>query len=108
METGNVFKKTFLEIENYFAYPIYSCEVGLMKPHADIFELACRKLYVKPQDSLMIGDSLNLDVRGAINYGMKGVWLNRKDWDLPDDLSFKPDGIINSLGELIPLLEDNI
>ncbi|SEG69311.1 HAD-IA family hydrolase [Bosea lathyri] len=43
---------------------VLSFRVGLMKPQAEIYQLVCRQLGLKPDEVLFVGDSLEADVRG--------------------------------------------
>jgi putative hydrolase of the HAD superfamily len=52
---------------------VFSSEVGKRKPHPEIFEVALRKLGVRPADALFVGDRLYEDVRGAGELGMTTV-----------------------------------
>ena len=54
-------------------------EVAVRKPNKRIFEIACERLRVKPENTLMIGDNLEADVRGALAYGMQAVWLGERN-----------------------------
>ncbi|EGM71763.1 HAD-IA family hydrolase [Shewanella sp. HN-41] len=47
-----------------------------MKPAKDMFDLACTRLDIYPEQLLHVGDSLNADVRGARLAGCQSVWLN--------------------------------
>lgn len=47
------------------------------KPDARAYLAACQRLGVTPQDALMVGDSWQNDVQGALNAGLQAVWLNR-------------------------------
>lgn len=55
---------------------ITSEEAGLDKPHAPIFQLAVNRLGVPAQETLMVGDNFNHDVRGALAAGLQAMWLN--------------------------------
>lgn len=66
-------------IAKYFDEIVISEELGISKPEPGIYEHAVRKLgnYEK-NDILMIGDNLNSDIRGGINYGVDTCWFNPK------------------------------
>ena len=64
-------------IRHYFRHIIHSETVGVKKPNPRIFEYALKKASVKPQHTVMIGDSLEADILGAKNVGMKTIHLNR-------------------------------
>lgn len=60
------------ERERYFDDVVASSEVGMIKPHPEIFELACQRLGVDTSESIMIDDSAyNCD--GARSVGMRAV-----------------------------------
>ena len=46
-----------------------------------MFELILRKSGVKPEEALMIGDSLSKDIEGAQKYGIEAIHVI-KDMDL--------------------------
>ncbi len=70
-------------LEKYFDVRIYSHEVGLVKPSKEIFKLALDRLKVKPEDALMIGDSMSSDIKGAKNVGIQTL-LADYDKKFPD------------------------
>lgn len=48
-------------------------DVAVRKPNPRIFHLACERLGVAPQETLMIGDHLEADIQGAITAGLQGL-----------------------------------
>lgn len=62
---------------------ITSEEAGRDKPHPEIFRLAQRRLGTPAEQTLMVGDSLNHDVRGALAAGLPALWLNWKHKPAP-------------------------
>ena len=51
-----------------------SGEVGAGKPDRAIFEFAIRSLDVPASAAVMVGDSVDRDMRGANQFGMRTVW----------------------------------
>ena len=49
---------------------------GVKKPNPIIFELALHTARTVPKRSLMIGDSLEADIQGALNAGMHALHFN--------------------------------
>lgn len=45
-------------------------EVGIEKPNPDYFQYVCKVHSIDPNKSLVVGDSLQDDIRGAVNYGI--------------------------------------
>lgn len=89
-----------------FAGAVSSLNHGMMKPHASIFNAAMRLLDVGPRESVMVGDSLRQDVRGALNAGMRAVLLHRQDEEHPEAAQLTAEGvpIIRSLDGLTATL----
>jgi putative hydrolase of the HAD superfamily len=58
---------------------VTSQEVGLSKPHPEIFQEALRKAKIAAAEALYVGDQYQVDVIGARNAGMRGVLLDRHD-----------------------------
>jgi HAD superfamily hydrolase (TIGR01662 family) len=73
---------------------ISSFHHGKTKPHASIFRAVLDLLEVQPHEALMVGDSVDDDIEGAIAAGMQAVLLDR--------LGLRPDFAprIASLAEL--------
>ncbi|MGO4789594.1 HAD family hydrolase [Paenibacillus sp. 2KB_20] len=63
----------------YFDDVIFSYQVGIAKPNEEIYQLACERLSVTPQDSLFIGDGGSDELRGARSAGLRpyhAYWYN--------------------------------
>tara|TARA_R100001369_G_scaffold21881_7_gene39893 strand:- start:22765 stop:23454 length:690 start_codon:yes stop_codon:yes gene_type:complete len=70
------------KILNFFNSITTSEEAGVKKPHIDIFTKALNKSNALPSNSIMIGDSYEADIDGAINAGLKAIFFdyyNKKD-----------------------------
>ena len=54
-------------------------ELGFPKPQKEFFDACFKRLPgVNPQETVMIGDSLSADIKGAREYGLKTVWYNHR------------------------------
>jgi len=53
-----------------FDVQIYSCEIGTVKPEAEIYLECCRQLDCKPQEALFLDDK-KVNTEGAMKVGMK-------------------------------------
>jgi putative hydrolase of the HAD superfamily len=60
-------------LEQRLDFSVFSSEVGMRKPHPQIFERALEALEVEPERALFVGDRLYEDVRGAGEVGMTTV-----------------------------------
>ena len=84
----------YLNLYHFFDAVITFDDSGERKPSSTPFEMALKKLKLKPQDSLMIGDWPDRDVVGAKQIGMRtafavygdtfGTKYSGADWDIQD------------------------
>jgi putative hydrolase of the HAD superfamily len=56
-----------------------SSEIGYDKPSLEFFRGIERELSLAPQQLIMIGDDMQLDVQGSQAAGWTGLWINRQD-----------------------------
>lgn len=64
----------------YFKTITNSEMAGVKKPHRNIFEFALSLANVKKENAIMIGDCIDADVRGAIDFGMQAILFDEKDF----------------------------
>lgn len=71
-------------LHKYFDKMITSEEAGYKKPHKKMFEYALKSVHSKKKESIMIGDDLDADIVGALNFGMDCVFFNpqKKNHDM--------------------------
>lgn len=58
-----------------------SQDYGIMKPDPRIFRIALEKSGFAPDECIMVGDSLESDVVGALGVGITPVWFNRNGYE---------------------------
>lgn len=87
-------------LTSYFQNVIISEVVGINKPDKAIFQHAVDKANTTAIDSIMIGDSIEADIRGALGFGMDAIYFNPNFAEKPEDV----DRQIHHLKELIDLL----
>lgn len=92
-------------ILDYFPVRVYSCEVGVLKPHPKIFRVALEALGVSPERALYVGDRPSIDVKGASRLGMRTALKIGDRWRRRG--RHRPDYTIRRLTEL-PAILDNI
>ncbi|HXB44458.1 MAG TPA: YjjG family noncanonical pyrimidine nucleotidase, partial [Puia sp.] len=63
-------------IEKYFTAVVTSESSGSLKPHKEIFDYALTKTGAQKTQSIMIGDSIEVDIQGAMNAGIDQVYVN--------------------------------
>jgi len=94
--------QSHFELRHFISAAVSSADHGYMKPHPSIFLSALAHLDVAPRDAVMVGDSLRHDVEGALNVGMRAVWLHRNDRAAPTHTAVRDVTVrvIRSLREL--------
>jgi len=73
-------------IAKYFKTITISEEVGYKKPSPIIFDYALKKANAINSNSLMIGDSYQADILGAINVGVNAILFNYHNIDPNDNI----------------------
>ena len=92
-------------IAKYFDGIFISEEMGLNKPDKRYFEACFAQIPDFTKDnSIMVGDSLTSDIKGARNAGLKSVWFNPAHKALSGDAA--PDYEIDALEKLPVLLSE--
>lgn len=100
---SNGFKESTLtkmelsSLNSYFKNVIISEDVGVNKPNKAIFEHALQRAGASKEESIMIGDSLEADITGALNFGMKAIFFNPLRKDTPEYVEWQ----IHHLEELL-------
>jgi putative hydrolase of the HAD superfamily len=84
---------------------IFSCELGLRKPHPRIYQTVLERLGVAPEAAVFIGDRLREDIMGPKALGMRAVLTHQFRQEDPTTTTVPPDAVITRLAELPPLLE---
>lgn len=98
----NGFEKTqhsklkFSGLSGFFKEVITSEGSNSLKPHKDIFDFALNRSGATKEESIMLGDSIEVDIIGAMNSGIDQVFINHLN--IVSDI--KPTYMVNSLKEL--------
>ena len=87
----------------YLSLVVDSRRVGLFKPDPAIFSYAASRLALQPSSILMVGDSLDRDVRPAKAIGMRAAWL-RGPAAAPYPDGSSADFVLQALSELPAVL----
>ena len=110
----------------YLTHSFISENVGAEKPSRQFFDVCMERLrgrdvseekeilieespaadkdlsQLRPEEVMMIGDSLTADMGGGIAYGMKTCWYDRDGKGLPQGMAV--DHVVRSLGEIRDIL----
>ncbi|MHC4847237.1 MAG: YjjG family noncanonical pyrimidine nucleotidase [Planctomycetota bacterium] len=83
---------------------VISAEIGHAKPHAGFFdELFARIGRPRPEETLMVGDNLHVDMKGGSDYGTGTCWINPNRH--ARDESIRIDHELEAVRELRSVLE---
>ena len=89
-----------LDLTRYFSVIAVSALVGSAKPDRGIFEYALKGSDIDPAGAIHIGDSVELDCRGARDCGMIPLLINRGE----QTTGASPYPVLHSLDELTSFL----
>jgi len=83
-------------LDRFFTHVITSEGSNSLKPKKEIFEYAFQKANAARAQSIMIGDSIEVDIQGGINAGIDQVYVNH----IGVESSIHPTYTVHSLQEL--------
>jgi putative hydrolase of the HAD superfamily len=90
-------------IGHLFSFTLNSAEAGVSKPHPAIFEQALAKAQLAAHEMVYVGDDPEKDVIGAQQAGLRTIWFNPQQHELP--LGLKPDAIMTNFAEIQTLIK---
>ncbi|XP_029962256.1 N-acylneuraminate-9-phosphatase [Salarias fasciatus] len=91
--------------EEFFDAIVVGGEHAEQKPFLSIFTLCFDMLQVEARDCVMVGDSLDTDIQGGFNAGVRAtVWINSAGGAAVDG-SVKPDYMIPTVLDLPDILD---
>ena len=92
-----------LGLDSWWDVVIMSSDYGISKPAPELFHMALEKLQVSPAEAIYVGDSIEHDVAGARNAGLKVVHI-RREYLVAHPSQPLPDWSIESLDELLSIV----
>lgn len=92
-----------LGVLDYLDVRLTAGDVGRLKPHPLPFQTALKRLKIKPEQAVFVGDRVQDDIAGAQAAGMRAIWIKRK----PDSSNgaYTPDAVIETLTDLLDTLD---
>jgi putative hydrolase of the HAD superfamily len=97
------------QLRDFFEVILISADEGIRKPDRRIFERAATAMQCDFHAMVMVGDTLDADIFGAKQCGMKTVWISRRAEESRYKLRVRPelnaDAEIKTLSELPKLIE---
>jgi putative hydrolase of the HAD superfamily len=99
---GRVLRQIFAnyKILECFRILIFSGEVGITKPHPQMFHFALTGLGVQAHECLHVGDLQRTDVAGAKAVGMHTAWIHRPVYAGNEQQDHGADVIVSSVMEM--------
>ena len=88
-------------LANLFDYILVEDEFGVGKPDERVYVHSLDRLNVEPEDTWMIGDNLDWDVKSPQRLGIFAIWVDFAGKGLPDATQVHPDRIIRNLSEIL-------
>jgi putative hydrolase of the HAD superfamily len=97
-----------LRINGFFNVVVVSEETGWRKPSPTIFQEALRRLRLKADQVLYVGDTPLEDIEGAKKVGMKTVFIPSQFNSLEEmqKAALQPDHVIEKLSDIFRVLDD--
>jgi putative hydrolase of the HAD superfamily len=87
---------------------ISSCETGIRKPDARIYQAALDAMRTTGLETVFVGDRIDADVEGPAKLGMRTVLTQQYRAEDPNIAPVKPDAVITHLRELPGVVEGMI
>ncbi|MCY4779023.1 HAD family hydrolase [Sphingobacterium sp. UT-1RO-CII-1] len=75
------------EIDHHFSDIVESAVVGIRKPAPAIYALGVKKINLKPENCLVIGDSYAKDMIPAKQCGCQTLWLKGEGWNDEENIN---------------------
>jgi putative hydrolase of the HAD superfamily len=89
------------DLERYFDAILIEGEFGVGKPDRRIFREALSRLGVAAGETWMVGDNLQMDVKGAQQAGIVAVWVDIYGSGVAQDAEVIPDRVIKHIADLL-------
>lgn len=88
--------------KDFFDIIVGANTIKKAKPHPDVFRYALKKLNVKPEEALFIGDVVDADYEGAEKIDMKAILIQRTEAQTPRTTNLRT---ISSLKEIFNFID---
>jgi len=104
MTPGRIIREVLKDytILDFFDVTVFSDETGFCKPHPIAFKTALSHLDCSPRNAIHVGDLLDTDIKGAIDYQMQAVWIRNPQTLNPGNVV--PDYEISEIPEILKII----
>ena len=91
-----------MKLSYFFDVVVTFDDTGKRKPHRAPFDVALKKLKLKPEECLMVGDWPERDIKGAKSMGLKTAFAK---YGSVTDADSKADYELKSVGEVLDIVK---
>ena len=91
------------DIMKFFSVIVVSADVNKRKPNPEIFNFALNKLEIEASEAIFVGDTLDSDIKGAQEAGMKTIFIERR-FQIEKEI-IRPDETVKNLIEILELID---
>jgi HAD superfamily hydrolase (TIGR01509 family) len=92
-------------LERHFDHVQIEGELGVGKPESAAYRHALAQVGTRPEETLMVGDSFDADVLGALGAGLHAAWIDAHRRGAPPAQAPRDFHTLASIGDLSDLLE---
>lgn len=89
------------QLDGYFKDVVESAVIGIRKPDPRIFTEGVRRLALKPDEVMVVGDSFYKDIEPALKAGCHATWFKGEGWTSQTYDETVPDRVITDLAQLL-------
>ncbi|MGH2448510.1 MAG: HAD family hydrolase [Chloroflexota bacterium] len=84
---------------------LISSEIGMRKPHPQVFLTVLERLGLDGREAIMVGDRLRDDIAGAKALGMRGILTREFRKEELGSYPIEPDLVVEKLPEIVPYID---
>lgn len=96
------------KIAHYFDHIYCYRKLRYKKPSPAFFDAIVDDLDIPRQHLVMVGDSFDRDVMGAVACGIRGVWWNQHSQEQRDDTMYRTIQTFSALPDALAAFEDEV
>ena len=88
-------------LAHLFSDIVESAVVGIRKPDPRIYRLGVERLGLRPEEVVVVGDSIHKDIEPAHEIGCQTVWFRGEGWTEQQYDEQIPNRIITDIAQLL-------
>ena len=91
-----------MSLDDFFDIVVCFEDTGKLKPNKEPFLLALKRLKLKPNQAIYVGDNPNRDIKGAKKAGIKTIYASYGNKRTIK--AIKPDYVINNIRDIVDIV----